>query len=279
MTTQNTVIPMLSSETLLAMKPEELDALLITSAKAGEKLKEDDTAHKSSFPAVGKVYCALEVRLIAMKAANMTGPNTSLSTFYQGLMAAAGIRNAKLNGPAMACAVTFGSLVRTGKLPEKDYDDNNAAPLIKTSAIINAVGGVLEHDVIALAVQQLKARTKDMVRNLQALLDSVKDRKPIDSEKAQELVTKCIEDGHIETVLAVASVNIGPELSESQLERCFLHIYLALKRCGTVEQQETWLAVFLRRSEQIKVIKAPEATTPEVTTPETKSRRKMAVAA
>ncbi|MCI0748845.1 MAG: hypothetical protein L0Y58_25850 [Verrucomicrobia subdivision 3 bacterium] len=66
-------------DTLRGMTADELDALARQAVKLEKTAKDATGAHKSSFPAVGKVVCAIEERLNALKAQRQIASNTSLA--------------------------------------------------------------------------------------------------------------------------------------------------------------------------------------------------------
>jgi len=217
------------------MTADELDALARQVVKLEKTAKDATSAHKSSFPAVGKVVCAIEERLNALKSQRQIASNTSLAAYWES------ITKSRLNNHGLSCAVAFGTFVRTELVSEKDYDLNTAQCLELAAAISTAVGGEITHESVLETADQLKERGKDAAKNLRAILDKVKERKAITAEKAAEMLKAIFRDSHLELVVHAAGAEIAYVKDGQVLERVFGALNLALDHCGSVERQEGWL--------------------------------------
>jgi len=229
------MIQLLPIDTLRKMSADELDALARQAVKLEKEAKDATTAHKSSFPAAGKVVCAIEERLNALKAQRLIASNTSLAAYWES------ITKTRVNNHALSCAVTFGTFVRTELIAERDYDLNTAQCLELAAAISTAVGGDVTHVAVVQTSEQLRERGKDAAKTLRVILDKVKERKTITAEKAAEMLKAIFQDGHLELALHAAGAEVAYVNDAETLERIFGALNLALDHCGTVEQQEAWL--------------------------------------
>ena len=228
-------IQLLPIETLRAMKPEDIDALARASVDVQKKAKDATDAHKSSFPATGKVVCVLEERLNELKSRKLIASNTSLATYFES------ITKNKINPHASSCANAFGTYVRTGLISEKDYDLNSENALSLGSSISTAVGGDILNAAVFKAAEELKERGKNQIKNLRAILETVKEPKELDAQKASEMVATVIKHGHLEIVLAIATAALAYEKDEKRLKSCFAHLLMGMDRCGTQVQQDAWV--------------------------------------
>jgi hypothetical protein len=226
------IMPM---DKLRGLSVEEQDAMAKQTVKVEKAAKDATSNHKSSFTAAGKIVCIIEERLNALKTERKIAANTSLNSYWES------ITGTKLNNHALSCANAFGTFVRTGLITEHDYDANSANCLELASSISTKVGGMIEHEAIAETAQELKDRTKDEVKNLRAILDRVKEHKPMDADKARKLLKQIAADGHLELALHALGADIAYEKDAEKLERYYSALNLALDNCGTVEQQEAWL--------------------------------------
>jgi hypothetical protein len=219
------------------MTPDELDALLKDAALI---TKEADKGRKyavNSNPATGKLICVLEERLERSKASMTIAKSTSLATYWQG------ITGVKMPNHAMTCAVSFGTFVRCELIEEKIYDICSANIIELAGTIVNACKGEVAHEAVHAAAEQLKEHGKDAARNLRAILARVKPRKPMDAEKAQELLKQIFADGHLNLTFAEAAAEMcyleGDEAKDS---------YFSLVACGITvdkhfgEQADKWIA-------------------------------------
>jgi hypothetical protein len=78
---------------------------------------------------------------------------------------------------------------------------------------------------------------------LRALLDTVKPAKPLDADKAAEMLKAIFAmTGGLELTLGLASAEIAYVKDETTLKCCFAHLNIALDHCGTEENQLTWIA-------------------------------------
>ena len=220
----------------------ELDTLAIEASKTVKEGKDLVDFSRRSNPVTGKVICALEERMEKAKAENFLAKNMSLARYWEG------ITKTKMPGHAMSCGVAFGTLVRTEQIDEKTYDLCSANMLELAGAISNAVDCNVTHEAIAKTVEQLKERGKDAMKNLRAILLSVKPRKPMDAEDAAERLKQIFADGHLNLTFAVAAAEmcyLEPQSDEAK------DSYFALSAAGITvdkhfgdEQIDKWINLF-----------------------------------
>lgn len=228
-------LELLPMSALRGLTVDEQDEMAKRAAKVEKSATDATKAHKSSFTAAGKVVCLMEERLNGLKTEKKIGSNTSLNAYWES------ITKSKLNNHALSCANAFGTYVRTELITEADYDKNSANCLELASAISTACGGMIEHEAISNAAKELKDRSKDEAKNLRTILDSVKEHKAMDAEKARKLLTQIFADGHTELVLHAAGAEVAYTKDEEKLSRYFSALNLAMDGCGTPDQQQAWL--------------------------------------
>lgn len=221
---------------LVAMNADELDALAKDATKVEKDAKSATDNHKSSFPAAGKIVCALEERLNNLISDKKIASNTSLATYWKS------ITDQKLNNHALSCANAFGTYVRTGLIDEKDYDLNSANCLELASSISSNVGGMIEHEAITAAAAELKERGKDEAKNLRAILDSVKERKVMDAERAKELLAQIFADGHLELAIHTVGAQLAYETDADQMGRQFDALKIAVDMSPCADKSARLLA-------------------------------------
>lgn len=245
-------VQLLPLAALLAMSPDELDGLANASVDMEKLSKTSAEMHKSAFPAVGKVVCAIEERLNTLVSKKLIASNTSLASYW------GSITKAKLNNHALSCAVSFGAFVRTDLIAESDYDLATSQCLELAGSISNAVGGDVTHKVMPLAATQLKERGKNAAKNLRDILSMVKEGKAITPEKALEMTKALFADGHLLLVMHAATAEIAyvaPD-DEKRLNEIWQVLNLGLDRAGTPAQQDQWLADAQAKTAPIEVIRA-----------------------
>jgi hypothetical protein len=206
---------------LRALSVEEQDKLA-RQAGALEKSSKDATlAHKTSFPAIGKVVCVIEERLNELKAdrdANgapkkrQIASNTSLASFWES------ITKSRLNNHWYSCAVAFGCYVRSELITEADYDKNTAQCLELAASISTAVGGDVTHAAVMAAAEELRDRSKKSAENLRGILDTVKDPKEMTVEQAQKALARILGAGHLNVVIAGIGAEIA-HVTDSEMAR------------------------------------------------------------
>lgn len=198
-------LTLLPIATLVAMSAEEQDKYLIAAHRVGQVAKETTDEFKASFPALGKLYNALQKRLNRAKEAGVVASNTALSSYIESILG----KGTKANSHGLSCKDCFSCLVETGMMGEPDYDKCASGWLEKAASICNAVGGDLTHSAVKAAAEILKDRPKTGLKDLQALLDSVKDREPLKPEKVAELLTRIFADGYLDTVITAVGTEIA----------------------------------------------------------------------
>ncbi len=205
-------------QALVTLPPEDQDKLARGVVKEAKDTDATVKRYKSSFPAAGKLVCALEERLNKGKANHTIAANLSLASYWES------ITKAKLNNHAMSCAVAFGTYVRTGLIQEADYDKNTSQCLELAASISTACGGEVTHDLVGKAAEELKDRSKDSAKNLKAILDDLKERKTMSEEAARKAISRLMEDGYITTVISAVGAEIVHLEDTSIAKSCFLGI-------------------------------------------------------
>lgn len=211
----------LPMEVLRTMSADELNRLAIDSVKLEKRAKDANTAHKSSFPAVGKLVCVFEERLNTLKSQRMIASNTSLATYWES------ITKTRINNHGLSCAVAFGTYVRTELITERDYDLNSAQCLELAASISTAVGGDITAQAVHDAAEQLKERGKDAAKNLRTILDKVKERKTLSADKAAEMLKTIFAEGHLLTVISLLGAEIAYLTDEKVAQQAFYGIIAA----------------------------------------------------
>jgi hypothetical protein len=195
------------------MTPDELDDLLKAAALVTQEAAKGRKYESASNPMTGKLICILEERLERAKTAMTVAKSTSLATYWLG------ITQVKLPNHAYTCAVAYGTYVRCELIEEKTYDICSANIIELAGNIVNAVKGEVTHEAVAAAAEQLKEHGKDAPKNLRAILARVKPRKPMDAEKAQEMLRQIFDDGHLNLTFAEAAAEMcyltGTEAKDS----------------------------------------------------------------
>lgn len=203
---------------LRAMSVEEVDKLARQVVGIERSMYSAVDTHKSSFPAAGKVVCVVEERLNDLKSdrnpdgtpkKRMIASNTSLASYWESITRVNGKDGQKLNNHVLSCAVAFGTFVRSELIQESDYDKCKADWLERAASISTQVGGDINHAAVNEAAAELRDRSKDCAKNLQAILDSVKEPKAMNAEQAQKSLDKIIAGGHLGLVIA----GIGGEIA------------------------------------------------------------------
>lgn len=251
-----------SATVLRAMTPDELDGLLKAAALVTQEAAKGRKYESASNPMTGKLICILEERLERAKAAMTVAKSTSLAAYWHG------ITDVKMPNHAMTCAVAYGTYVRCELIEEKIYDICSANIIELAGNIVNAVKGDVTHEAVQAAAAQLKEHGKDAPKNLRAILARVKPRKPMDAEKAQELLRQIFDDGHLNLTIAEAAAEMcyltGTEAKDS---------YFALAAAGILtdkhfgaEQVDKWVSEYQRATAPVKM--TPGATPPPGTAPQ-----------
>ncbi|HYV26213.1 MAG TPA: hypothetical protein VFA77_01675 [Candidatus Eisenbacteria bacterium] len=208
-------------EVLRTLSADELNKLAIDSVKLEKRAKDANTAHKSSFPAVGKLVCVFEERLNTLKSQRMIASNTSLATYWES------ITKTRVNNHALSCSVAFGTYVRTELITERDYDLNSAQCLELAASISTAVGGDITAQAVHDAAEQLKERGKDAAKSLRAILDKVKEHKTLSADKAAEMLKTIFAEGHLLTVISLLGAEIAYLTDEKVAKQAFHGIIAA----------------------------------------------------
>jgi len=222
-----------------SLTPSELDDLAKESVRLQKDAKAATDANKSSFPAVGKVLCGLEERLNKLKAQVLIASNTSLASYFES------ITTKKPNNHAMSCAVAFGAYVRTGLVPEAQFDKNPCSNLELAASIATSCGGSVVNEYVKAAAAELLDRSKNSPGNLRALLLKVKPKESMDVLKALEKSNEIIDDGHIEALLAAVdawfTTDASKELDAEKRKKVFTLLNACTDKVGTFEEQSAWV--------------------------------------
>jgi hypothetical protein len=211
----------LPMEVLRTLSADELNKLAIDSVKLEKRAKDANSAHKSSFPAVGKLVCVFEERLNTLKAQRMIASNTSLATYWES------ITKTRMNNHSLSCAVAFGTYVRTELITERDYDLNSAQCLELAASVSTAVGGDITAQAVHDAADQLKERGKDAAKNLRTILDTVKNRKTLSADKAAEMLKTIFAEGHLLTVISLLGAEVAYLADEKVARQAYYGIIAA----------------------------------------------------
>jgi len=225
----------LAFNVLLTLPAGTVDELARQYAKKGLKLKETRGDYKDATKAAAKVYCALEIRLNAMKEQNFQPANKSLAEFIKD------ITGEKPPTHALTLKNAFGAYVRSSFIAETDYDANSNNCLELAARIVDAVKGDLQHDAVQKAVAELKARTDKEAKNLREILASVKPVEKMTAEEAIETFIRITEDGHLTPCIAHISDMIT-DMPETEQRETYLACARMLERLDTAigEKADRW---------------------------------------
>ena len=229
-------------KSFLTMEAGEQDKFVRQADQTIKETKHAREVEQASNPRTGKLICAIECRLESAKANNTVARNTTLAMYWKAIV---GSTKAKVPTHALTCAVTFGTLVLSEHLTEKDYDLCSSNMIELAGEICNVVAGDIAHPILPKVCKELKERSKDAMKNLRALKLEVKPREPMDAETAQKKLAEIFGDGHLNLVIA-----------EMAAQMCYLdHTngespFLALLSAGVLvdrhfgPQAEVWTATF-----------------------------------
>ena len=213
------MVKLLPMASILALSVDEQDKLAMDVCQVARTSNSATEAHKTSFPAAGKIVYAVQKRLEELK--STTGPDgkpkksqinlaTTLAGYWESITKVSGQKSAiKLNNHWLSCAVAFGTYVDSELVSEKDYDNNPGANLELAASISTAVGHDLTDGAVTAAAEELRDRTKNSAKRLREILDSVKEPKAMTAEKAQELIAKIIASGFLTSMIAAAGAEIA----------------------------------------------------------------------
>jgi hypothetical protein len=182
-------ITLLPLETVLAMKADELDALILQAARLDTRQKSVTTDHKASFSAVGILICGLEVRLNALKAEGKIGSATSVAAYWKS------ITKTDINNHAQSCAGAYSAFVTTGNVTAKNYGLCTGQCLQLGNTISCEVGGDVENPFFKRAAVELNEHGKDSLANLRKILEEVKPGE-LSPKKAGEMYQRLIKHGY-----------------------------------------------------------------------------------
>ncbi len=176
------------------------------------------------------MICVFEERLNELKSdrnpdgspkKRQIAANTSLASYWESITSKVKGGNGKpikLNNHALSCAVAFGTFVRSELIGELDYDKNTAQCLELAASISTAVGGDITHDAVMQAADELKDRSKDSAKNLQAILDTVKEPSAMTVEQAQKAIARILSGGHLPVVIAAVGAEIA-HITDAEVAR------------------------------------------------------------
>ena len=213
----------LSLKFLTELDPGSLDDLARKYQKKGAAVKETREDYKDATKAVGKVYCALEIRLEKGKKLNMFPANKSLAEFIKD------ITGEKPPTHALTLKNAVGAYVETDLIAETDYDNNSGNCLEIAARIVDAVKGNLGHDAVLAAAKELKQRCSKEAKNLRAILDSVKPSKKMDAKEALETFEQICDEGHLVAIMAHLP-DVFAELDLTEKRDVYVAFSLALER-------------------------------------------------
>ena len=218
---------------------DEFFGLCKESVKLQKRAKDATTEHTSSFPALGKLYVVAAEKLLAGKNSGALPRTLEFPNYWEQTF------GARPNNHARSCSVTFDTYVRNGFISEAVYDKSTAMCLELAASIATAVEHSLTHDAIAQVAAVLNDSAKDSLKqkSLRALLDTVKPAKPLEADKAAEMLKSIFAmTGGLELALGLAAAEIASVKDGTTLQCCFAHLNIALDHCGTSDDQERWLA-------------------------------------
>ncbi len=242
-------------DSLLTMEVALVDQLARDYAKSGQKVKEARDNYKDQTKAVGKVYCALEIRLNKGKELNLLPANKSLAEFIKDI---AGERPPT---HALTLKNAFGAYVKTGFITETDYDSNSNNCLEIAARIVDAVKGNLTHDAVGKAAAELKARTDKEAKTLRDILATVKPAKAMTAEEAVDAIHEIADAGHLVCVLPEIP-DILAEMSEKDQKDAFIAFGRTLERIEKAlgEKADAWIAEAQKATAPVTV--APGSASP-----------------
>lgn len=274
-------VPILPIEQLRGLTPEELFRMANQGVKLGKRTDEITTAHKLSFPAMGKIVCVVEEHLNLLKSdrdengqpkKRQLPANTSLAEYWQATVTRSKDNHGKLNPHWYSCAVTFGTYVRMELITEADYDKNTAECLELAASIAKEAGYDIAHDAVLKTAAELKDRSNKSRNNLKAILEGLKGTKPITAEKAREMLTAILaaDPNFLNTVVIPL---VGAEIAHIQTEEIARAAYFGLDtaigmftsnvtetgdRRFTDEMMDAWTATKTAANAPVQHLKAGE---------------------
>lgn len=230
-------LPILAMEQLRKLELDELFKLALNGVKLAKRSDEMTSAHKSSFPAMGKIVCVVEEHLNELKSdrdaagnpkKRQCPVNTSLPEYWQATVTRSKEKHGKLNPHWYSCASAFGTYVRCDLITEADYDKNTAEALELAASIAKEAGYDIAHEAVLKTAVELKDRSKNARKNLKAILASLKGTEPMSAEKAQELMTAILaaDPSFLNTVVIPS---LGAEIAHIQDEEIAQGAYFGLE--------------------------------------------------
>lgn len=193
-----TTINVLPVETLKAMSEDEIAKLAKGASTIEKDAKDGACAQRNAFVAIGKIVHAIALRLQALQAEKRIARTVTVQKYWET------VTGNELSKIAIKCCDAVGLYMETGLVPEKSFDANPYQNLTLAVEIADAVGGDLTKPAMLSAATELSSPGKETTKKLKAILDTVKTRKPITAEKAQERIVEIIGDGHLDIVTACA---------------------------------------------------------------------------
>ena len=175
---------------ILALTVSEQDEMAKSFVRGNGKLKDVKDEQKESAKVVGKLLCALEIRLENGKKANAFAANLTLADFFKQQY------GEKPQTHVLSLKNAFGAFVSTKFISETDYDVNSGNCLELAARVVFAVNGDLTHSAVRLAAAQLIERSNKEAANLREILASVKPADKMTAEEALEMVEKIFAEGH-----------------------------------------------------------------------------------
>src|SRR5258708_30490596 len=153
---------------ILKLPITEQDEMAVVYVRGNARLKDNKDEQKEGAKVIGKLLCALEIRLEAAKKASAIAPNKTLAEFFKDQY------GSPVQTHPLSLQNAFGAYVLTTLITETDYDCNSGNCLELAARIVTAVNGDLTHEAVAKAAAELTERSNKAARNLRDILATVK---------------------------------------------------------------------------------------------------------
>jgi hypothetical protein len=228
-----TLLDGVAFESLLTMDAGLVDSLAKSYAKTRSTLKTVRETEKDEAPQVAKVYCALEMRLNAMKQSNFVSANKSLTEYIKD------ITGEKPPTHALTLKNAFGGYVVTKLIDEPTYDANSNNCLELAAKIMDACKGDTTHEAVGKAVFQLKERSKNEAKNLRAILATVKPPEKLTAEDAVRMFDEILASGHFVAVIPQLPDAMKAFVADEQ-KAAYLAMTNTLERIDKAFDTEAW---------------------------------------
>jgi len=237
---------------ILALPVEQQDEMAVAFVRGNNRLKDTKDEQKEGAKVIGKLLCALEIRLEAGKKANAIAANETLAEYFK----------KQYGGPVQTHPLSlknaFGAYVGTSLITETDYDVNSGNCLELAARIVTAVNGDLTHDAVKRAAAQLIERSNKEAKNLRDILASVKPAAKLTPDEALEMFERIAADGQLPVVLAHLP-DTALKLPEGQQREIYVALGTGFNRYDTalgMAKTAAWTAEMDAATAPVQLVQA-----------------------